>query len=99
MNWEEVLPAHVAAEQRAYERRQLARRARTLGVSQKNASKYLGVTPARVGQMIHKREQKGSPLERFLNDGSVEEAVRKLGWAAWTREIRPFIRESPEPPK
>ena len=89
MNWDNVLPAHVAAEQRAYERRQLARRSRSLGVSQKDAGKYLGVTSARVHQMINKREQKGSPLERFLNDGSVEETVRKLGWMVWNREIRP----------
>jgi predicted transcriptional regulator len=91
MDWDDMLPAHIAAEQRAYERRQWARRSRALGVSQVDASKYLGVSQARIGQMIHHREQKGSPLERFLNDGSVEEAVRKLSWMFWNKNVRPEV--------
>lgn len=68
MNWFDILPASVARNQTAWERRRRIRRCLDRGVRQKEVALYLGITPPRVWQMVHRKDDDVPPASRFLGD-------------------------------
>ena len=67
--WDDLLPSHVARDQKAWESRRLVRRMSAVGMSTREIAERLGITTHRVLYLHCNNPWKGvSPVVRYCNE-------------------------------
>jgi hypothetical protein len=67
VNWDDLLPADVAAAQRVWERRRNMRRMHDVGFSLREIGRRHGISATRISEhlKLHKRYAGDSPVEKY----------------------------------
>ncbi len=98
-NWEDVVPEDVARAQQAFDRGRRILRVYRAGCMQKEIALRLGVTSARVHQIVKReksRHEDGSPVERWLG-GQVDFEMFVEEFKRVSRRRRRFLETLAEP--
>lgn len=67
MNWNDLLPPHIAIEQIAWERRRMIRRVlASFPIQQKEMAKKLGISPARIWQIASYHPDDEAPIFKWM---------------------------------
>ncbi len=102
-NWEDVVPEDVALAQRAFDRGRRILRVYRAGCMQKEIARRLGVTSARVHQIVKREKRRmveegcGSPVERWLAGGQVDFEMFVDEFKRVSRHRRHFLEMLAEP--